>query len=255
MIVTIHQPEHMPWLGYFAKMADADLYVVCDQVQYRHQYFQNRNRIPGVQDPIWLNVPVLRRGMSHLPIHAVAIDNSRDWRKPYWGAIAYQYRKHPHYARYAEPLRAIVEAPWQRLIDFNLALIGFFRTELGIETPMVLASELGASGQKTEMIHHVCLRTGATTYLSGPSGRDYLDEAPFRHAGIAVAYHAFEHPRYAQHGRADFTPNMAALDLLMNAGPDARRVLLGDRPAPRRKPAPLVPSGSASWRSASDPDA
>jgi hypothetical protein len=77
-------------------------------------------------------------------------------------------------------------------------------------------------------------QNGATTYLSGPSGRDYLDEAPFRRAGIAVRYHAFRHPIYDQRGRAGFTPNLAALDLLMNFGPAAGALFLPEAgPAPR----------------------
>lgn len=45
MVVAIHQPEHLPWLGFFNKMANADEFVILDNVQYRKRYFQNRNKI------------------------------------------------------------------------------------------------------------------------------------------------------------------------------------------------------------------
>ncbi|HEY9720503.1 MAG TPA: WbqC family protein [Oscillatoriaceae cyanobacterium] len=230
MRVTMHQPEHMPWTGFFHKMALADQYVVMDMFQYRHQYFQNRNRIQGVQGPIWLNVPVLRGCHRYGLIRDVRIDNSRNWRKRYWGSIEYHYHRHPHYARYAEALHALVHAPWEYLADFNLTLIGFFRSVLAIETPMVLASNLDTRGQRDAMILHLARQLGARTYLSGPSGRDYLDEAPFAEADIAVDYHAYTHPTYAQHRRTSFTPGLSTLDLIMNCGPESRQVLFGIKP-------------------------
>lgn len=238
MIVTMHQPEHLPWLGFFHKMALADLYVVMDAFQYRHQYFQNRNRIQGVQGALWITVPVLKRQHRYGPIAKVAIDQSRDWRKPYWGSIAYNYRKHPYFETYAPALKAIIDAPHALLCDFNLALIEFFREALGIATPMIHMSSLAVDGQRGDAILEIARQTQATVYLSGPSGKDYLDETPFRDAGIAVRYDAFEHPIYDQKGKTRFTPNLSTLDLLMNFGPASAALFLpGRRPAQAPTPA------------------
>ena len=231
MIVTLHQPEHLPWLGYFHKMAQADLYVYVDNVQYRKQYFQNRNRVRGAQGAVWVGVPVLKECHRHGPLKDVRIDNSRDWRTTYWGSIEHNYRRHPYFNRYAERLWTIVMSPRERLLDLNYELIDFFRGELGIDTPTIKASELDATGAKTDLIHMVCLRVGARTYLSGPSGQDYLDERPFREVGIDVRYHAFEHPVYPQLRRPTFTPCLSTLDLLMHEGPRAAEILLADLPA------------------------
>lgn len=225
MLLTMHQPEHLPWLGFFHKMAQADLYVFADDVQFEYQYVQNRNLIRGTHAPVRLCVPV-RDARSRPLLSAIRIDDSRNWRKRYWGSIEYQYRRHPHFERYAGSLRAIVHRPHERLIDLNLDLIRFFREAFEIRTPFLLSSELGVSLAKSERIHRVCERLGASAYLSGPSGRAYLDEAPFRATGIAVHYHHFEHPRYHQHGELDFTPRLSALDLLFNCGPASRSYLL-----------------------------
>lgn len=227
MIVTIHQPEHLPWLGYFHKMTQADVYVFLDTAQYRHQYFQNRNRLQGVAGPIWVNVPVRKVQHRYGPIWTVPIDNSRDWRKTYWGSVEYNYRRHPHFERYAEPLRAIVMAPFEQLVDLNLALIAFLSEALGIRVPMVRASELGVCGFKTDVIHQICTCLNASVYLSGPFGKDYLDEQPLLAAGIQVRYHHFMHPTYPQAGRPLFTPQLSALDLLMNCGPASREIMAG----------------------------
>lgn len=227
MIVTMHQPEHLPWLGFFHKMAQADLFILVDSCQYRHQYFQNRNRITGVQAPIWVTVPVLKEAHRHGAIRDVRIDESRDWRKAYWGSIAHHYRRHPHFERYAPTLHAVVMARHPRLVDLNLALIACFREALEIHTPLVKASALSPVGQKTELIHGLAQKVGATTYLSGPTGREYLQELPFRRDRINVRYHEFAHPAYGQRGRHAFMSHLSVLDLLMNHGPASREILLG----------------------------
>ena len=74
MIVTIHQPEHLPWLGFFHKFAQADLLVLLDNVQYRHKYFQNRNRIRSHDGETWINVPVLLKEYDRPLIKDVRIN-------------------------------------------------------------------------------------------------------------------------------------------------------------------------------------
>ena len=235
MIVTMHQPEHLPWLGFFDKMAQADLYIYLDTVQYRHQYFQNRNRIIGTQAPIWVTVPVHKREHRYGLIQNVRIDNSHNWRKTYWGSIDYHYHNHPYFRNYAAQLQAIVMSPVSGLAELNYRLIDFFREALAIHTPLVRCSELNVRGAKSDLILAACRAVGATTYISGPFGRDYLDEAAFRDAGIQVRYHDFQHPRYSQRGRGGFFPQLSVLDLLMNCGPESTRLLgaTATVPAPR----------------------
>ena len=52
MIITIHQPEHLPWLGLLNKIAKADKFVILDSVQFEKNYFQNRNKILGTNTKV-----------------------------------------------------------------------------------------------------------------------------------------------------------------------------------------------------------
>ena len=61
MIVAAHQPHYLPWLGYLAKWAAADLFVFLDTVQYEKNGWQNRNRIKTSEGARWLSVPVRAR--------------------------------------------------------------------------------------------------------------------------------------------------------------------------------------------------
>jgi hypothetical protein len=221
MIVTIHQPDHLPWLGFFHKMRRADRFVILDNVQYRTNYFQNRNRVLGANGPFWLTVPVRSRGHVASSIADIVIDDSQAWGERHRKSLEACYGRHPHFRRYADVLRTILDSPWQRLADLNLAIIEAFRSALDIGTPMVRASELGVEGRGSELLLAICERMGAATYLSGPSGRDYLDESLFANRGIAVQYHEFHHPVYPQRGANEFVSHLTALDALANLGPEA----------------------------------
>src|SRR5205823_11747690 len=89
MLVTIHQPEHLPWLGFIDKARQADLLVLLDDVQFRKNYFQNRNRVRAAGGPVWVTVPVLTKGNADQEIREVQINSegSPRWREKYWGTI------------------------------------------------------------------------------------------------------------------------------------------------------------------------
>jgi hypothetical protein len=236
LIVTIHQPEHLPWLGFFNKVDQADVLVLLDVVQYRKDYFQNRNRILGPNGPQWLSVPVVRRGYTEgvlrdLEINnAVRFHNGVDWRRKHWKAIEHAYRRHPYFEVIEPFLAGVYRREWILLADLNEAIIRAFVNFLKIETRVVRASDLLVEGRASQLLASICRATGARTYLSGPTGTEYLDESPFRSAGIQVRYHAFEHPTYPQRRRGEFVPQLSTLDLLCNCGPDSLAVIRSGTP-------------------------
>jgi hypothetical protein len=134
------------------------------------------------------------------------------------------YSRAPFWKTYGPALEEILSRPWVLLIDLNLALIEFLWSAFGIATPTRRASTLGVSGKKSELLLDICRKTGATVYLSGPRGKDYLDESLFSAAGISVEYHEFRHPQYSQRF-SPFVEGMAGIDLLLNEGPDGIRRL------------------------------
>lgn len=220
--VTIHQPEHLPWLGFFSKLDAADLMVSLDVVPFRKNYFQNRNRVLGPDGGAhWLTVPV--RLDSHLAgeIRTVSIAEDGRWRRKHLRTLEHRYRRHPHFAEVFDRVAPILESEWRTIAELNLALIDVLEGALGIDTPIVRASELGVSGARSELLAAICARVGAEVYLSGPSGRDYLDPAPFEAAGVRIAYHDYDHPVYPQRGSDGFVSHLSVLDLLFNCGPES----------------------------------
>jgi hypothetical protein len=233
MIVTVHQPHFMPWLGYLHRMAQADLFILLDHVQFERRNYQNRTRIRFGEEARWLTVPVEQRSQKER-IDEKRIDNSlhgtpRWWSPGHFQTIRQAYRNAPFIDRYAPDLRRIFDTRWDRLVELNAAMLEFLRDAFGIRTRLVRSSELDAGGAKSELILNLCRAAGADTLLAGLGGsRDYLDRDAFERAGVRIAYQQFEHPEHRQCGAAPFIKGLSSLDLLLNCGPASRELLLGE---------------------------
>lgn len=244
MIVTVHQPHFMPWLGYLHRMAKADLFVILDHVQFERRNYQNRTMILVNGEPRWLTVPVVQRSQKERIVEK-EIDNGLEGTSRWWSSCHYQtlrhaYRDAPYLADYAPELRRLFGTRRGRLVELNDAVLGFLREAFGIRTKMLRSSELDVQGAKSELILNLGREVGADALLVGLGGsRDYLDKAAFAQHGIGLVYQEFQHPLYPQCGDGPFSRGLSAIDLLLNCGPDSRRLLLegGDATLPVAAPA------------------
>lgn len=224
MIVTIHQPEHVPWLGFFDKLTKADVVVFLDNVQFRKNYFQNRNRVRTAQGWSWITVPV-HHGSDTL-IKDVVISGRSRWAEKWCNTVYYSYRKARYFDDYFGEVREMITGGETSLGGLNIGLIKLICGWLGKNLLYLKASELGVQGASSRMILDICKETGADTYLSGISGRDYLDEESFRKEKVAIRYQFFHHPVYTQIYRP-FAPCMSVLDLLFNYGGESADIISG----------------------------
>lgn len=233
MIVAVHQPHFLPWLGYLDRMIGADLFIILDHVQFERRNYQNRTRILLNGQGHWLTVPVQQLSQQELVVDK-RIDNPPLEDPRWWGAnhsrtLRHAYRDAPFLDVYAPTLRELLESRWERLIDLDMALLDFMRDALAIGTPMVRSSTLNVPGAKSELILNLCLAVGADTYLAGMGGsRDYLDRQAFARAGVELAWQDFHHPRYPQCGGGEFVAGLSAVDALFNQGTHSRSFLTGN---------------------------
>ena len=230
MRVAIHQPHYLPWLGYLHRMAEADLFVVLDHVQFERGNYQNRTQVRVNAMPHWLTVPVIQRSQKERILDK-AIDNSRDWAQAHYETLRRAYSSAGYFSAYGARLKRVYEGRWQRLVDLNAAMLEVLRDAFGISTALARSSELCVQGAKSELVLNLCKAVGARALLVGLGGsRAYLDRAAFAEAGITLELQQFAHPVYPQRGPAPFAPGLSALDVLFNCGPDSRRRLLGELP-------------------------
>jgi hypothetical protein len=229
--LVVLQPSYLPWLGYFDQLKKADVFVWYDDVQFDKNGWRNRNRLKSPGGVRWLTVPVLQSGRAEQPIHEVMIDNRQPWRRKHLLSIAQWYAEAPFIAAMLPRLSDIIEQPWGRLADLDIALVDWMAKEFGMATPRHRSSELGIGGDRNSRLINLCRHFSATRYLSGDSARNYLDVGLFEKHGIEVLWHGYRHPHYPQlHG--EFVPQLSALDLLLNVGPAAAAVLAAEPPHP-----------------------
>lgn len=220
MIITIHQPEHMPWLGYFNKMAKAEQYVVLDNVPFRKNYVQNRNRIFGSNGVQWLGVPVITRGHIEGAIKTTEIANNSQpkWKEKYLRTIEQSYKKYPYFETVYADIKDIFEKDHRYISDLNVQIFSTFAKRMGMSPHFVYSSDLEVEGNKSDLILNICKAMQADTYIAGPSGRKYLDFASFEEAGIEVVFNDYNHPTYKQLKTSQFVSHLSAVDLFMNCG-------------------------------------
>lgn len=218
VIVSAHQPNFAPWLGFFDKALHSDVLVLLDTVQFIKRGYQNRARIKAAGGPQWLTVPVISKGRYDQATRDVEIDGTAKWRAVHLRTLRTVLAKAPH----RDELLDVVEPVYarddlHRLADLNVALIRAVADRLGIATRLVLASELELEGSSTRLMVGLTRAVGGDVYLSGPTGRQYLEPELFDEAGLELRYHgfsAFEYPQ--QHGA--FEPGLSCLDYVANCG-------------------------------------
>ncbi len=222
MKVAIHQPQYLPWLGYFDKMDQADVFVFLDTVQYKKNEWQNRNRIKTPTGWQWLTVPV----HVHFPqtILETRIDASAPWRRKHLQALQVHYGKAPFFSRSFPLLEELVRDELTSLADLNATVAEGLARVLGMRTRTVRASSWTLREDPTERLVDICRAVGADTYLAGRDGARYMDVTLFAREGITVLYQEYTHPVYPQlYG--EFIPQLSVVDLLFNQGNESLATL------------------------------
>lgn len=225
MIVTIHQPQYLPWLGYFDKIDKSDIFVILDNVQYKKNEWQNRNRIKTANGWQWLSVPVLYKFPQK--INQVRINNRVDWRRKHLNALSINYGKSPYLNEYRSFLEDTFLKEWEYLVDINIYFLESFIQTMGIDTKTLLASKLSLREDPTYRLIDICKEAGADTYLAGKDGRNYMDIEIFEKENINIIFQDFQHPTYNQLF-GNFEPNMSVIDLLFNYGEESLNIISGD---------------------------
>jgi len=223
MIVSVHQPHYLPWLGYFDKIDSADVFVLLDSVQFEKNGWQNRNRIKTARGWMWLTVPV--RHDFGTTIAETAVNNNVRWRKKHLQALVTNYSKSPYFSEYRGYFEDAYADEIDRLSPLNALMLGWFLESIGIGTRIVTASAFeGLPDDPNERLADIVARLGGDTYLAGAGCGDYFSDGPFRKRGIRVVFQEYEPVEYPQlYG--DFIPRLAVVDALFNCGGDTLDVI------------------------------
>ena len=226
MIVAVHQPQYLLWLGYFDKIDKADFFVLLDDVQFKKNEWQNRNKIKTAQGWQWLTVPV-RYKYPQL-INEVPINRTIRWQHKQGQAILSNYKKATYYHYLEEFFDEMFCFNWELISQLNISLVNKLVKVLEIDTPLFVSSELGEFPQDADQrLIAITKLFGADTYLAGIGGREYMDLDRYKENGIEVVFQDYTHPVYDQLF-GEFQPNMSVIDLVLNHGPQSLTILRGN---------------------------
>jgi hypothetical protein len=225
--VVIHQPDFVPYLGFFHRFLSADIFIVLDHVQFvtgTSRSWTHRDKIKTPAGERWLSLSVRKAPMG-TPINQIELSDSVDWITANLELLKHNYRSAPFFEEVFPFVKSLYDHPPRLLVDFNLRSIELLMELLDVKLPWVLSSAMEPRGSSNEMLIDLLCKIGATHYLSGIGARDYMQLDKFVVAGIEVVWQEFKHPIYTQQ-YGSFVPNMSSLDLLFNCGIASSRQIL-----------------------------
>lgn len=225
--VVIHQPDFAPYLGFFHRFLQADLYVVLDHVQFvtnTSRSWTHRDKIKTSSGEKWLTLSVKKSALG-TPINEIELSTAVDWRTNNLRLLESNYKKAPFFKEIFPEIEHLYQSQETLLAEFNMIFIEWLMEAFDARLPYVKSSSLDPVGQSNELLVDILAKVEATSYLSGLGAKDYFDPQPFDAANIEVVWQKFNHPVYPQ-PNGDFLPYLSSMDMLFNCGIKRSRELL-----------------------------
>lgn len=214
MIVTIHQPDFLPWLGFFDRWMQSDLYIVLDDVQFIRRGWHHRDKIKTAQGVQWLTIPVVKKGRYGELIKDVRLDISNDGMQRVLNRVRAAYVKAPCFDPIYTEVEKIFSSGCKYLIDLNMILLKTCADILKINTPIVFSSDFNVTTKGTQRLLDLTKRVKGSIYLTGLGSKSYLEAKIFEKENISILWQNYHHPDYNQlHGK--FTEKLSVLDFIM----------------------------------------
>lgn len=234
MIVAIHQPNFLPWLGFFKKIISSDTFVVLDHVQNNprdSQSWLRRVKLLVNKQPTWVSVSLDKNieGIG-VPLNQMKIKPDPKQVAKQLRSIEQSYGKHNFFEQVFPLIEDYYSFQSYNLATQNIAFIESVLNNLGTKPKMVYSSDLSCQSSSTELLVEILVKLGGETYLSGDGAGGYQNEALFNEADILLRFNNFQHPEYPQKKSVEFTPGLSIVDALMNIGFDGVRELLTKEP-------------------------
>lgn len=220
--IGIHQPNYLPWLGYFYKIYQSDIFIFLDDAQYSNEGMHNYTYIKTANGLFRLKFPV-QQSLGD-KINDVRAKDDLGWKEKHLSIIETSYNNAKHFDVVFNDYRQIIMRDFSNIVDLNIAFIKFFSGKLGLGTEFNKSSSLNIHLLKSEKIIAICKALGGDVYYSGTGAKAYQNEEDFRASGIELRYSIFRPFQYPQLWEGSQS-NVTALDFFMNCGYDWEQVL------------------------------
>lgn len=222
MIASIHQPHYFPWIGYFDKMAKADMFVLLDQVQLEKNSLMLKNRVIDTNgEKKYITITADTKDYLNREYCAIETKDDEIWKSRQLNAVQSYYRKAAGFKEVFPVFRDFLMRDYSTVCQWTIASIHLIRDLLSIDTKMILQSQVDYDRElkRSDLVYGICKAIGADTYFSGRGGSvEYLDRDKFAQNGVTIVFQDFDHPTYQQVNRQEFLPGVSILDMLLNCG-------------------------------------
>lgn len=222
------QPAYLPWAGYCQRILRSDVHIVLDSVKiggHTKTQFINRNRVLAPNGSTWLTLPLSKQKSNSLQIKDIFLADTLGWKKKQYETLRHSYAKAGHYPPHDAFFKRFFNSTFTKMIDAITTSTQYLLDVLDCRKPTFFSSQLKVPGTKSELILNLCRAVGASEYISGPFGKDYLNLAAFEQAGIAVTFHDYVPVSYDQ-TMPGFVPYLSVVDMLFNLGAEQAHALL-----------------------------
>lgn len=220
MRIGIHQPEHLPWLGFFDRINNVDAFVLLDHVKFTKNNFQNRNRISNLKKNKWewLTIPVPSE--SHSTIKDLNVKPREVWFRNYTEKVRHNYSKSEFFYEVTNLMYSESKSHSDNLFDINYTFILNTLKYLEIDTAIFRSSQMRLEKSKSEMLIEICQKLGGKKFVTGIGAINYLDQDFFYSNGVSVIL------RNPIDALMDYTfkgQRLSILDALMRSGQDLKK--------------------------------
>ncbi|MCX7975247.1 MAG: WbqC family protein [Candidatus Aminicenantes bacterium] len=225
MRIGFHQPAFIPWGGFWARLAHVDKMILLDDTLLARGFtFVNRNRLKGPNGEIWITVPLKRKGRGRQKIRDLEIHEKPYWAKRFLATLRHYYGKSIYFESLFSEISKVVNDNNDYFLPMIESLLLLLREAFGLKTPLIKQSDLGITGQGTELLISIADYLKADEVLLSSYAVKHVDLRQFRQRGIKVFLHFFDMPQYPQFW-GEFCPNLSALDLYFCLGPNGLHLL------------------------------
>lgn len=221
-IISIHQPNYIPWLGYFYKIYQSDIFVFLDDAQYSNKGMHNYHYIKTPQGLFRLKFPVNQKFGDM--IFDVTSKDTIGWKEKHIKTIENNYRKARFFEEVIQDYSYLLNKNYTNIAVMNASIIKFITKKLGIKTKFVFSSDIKINSIRQEKILDLCNYFDVDVYYSGTGAKAYQDERDFSKRNIELKYSVYRPFEYTQFF-GDFQSNVTIIDYLMHYGYDWDRVL------------------------------
>tara|TARA_B100000287_G_scaffold55226_1_gene48468 strand:- start:3538 stop:4257 length:720 start_codon:yes stop_codon:yes gene_type:complete len=224
--IGIHQPNFLPWIGYFAKLLASDEFIFLDTAQFSKGSYQNRVLIKNPQESKWFTANVQKEKDSFMQSKFIKLSNFDFWKEKHLKTLQANYSKSNNFNFFFEKIENFYRnSDFKYLCEFNIGLIIVICEALEIPTnKFIRSSELDITSTGDDALIDIAIKRNADVYLSGSGGKKYQDEKKFEDKGISIEYNFFTHPQYNQLW-GEFIEGLSIVDLLLNEGENASTIL------------------------------